>query len=47
MEILMRASLYITQFMDNENRRCAECVRELLDLRDGLLYVDIKVKRGF
>ncbi len=27
--------------MDNEERRCAEFVRELLDLRDGLLNADI------
>ncbi len=27
--------------MDNEEKRCAEFVRELLDLRDGLLHVDI------
>ncbi len=33
--------LYITQGMDNEEKRCAEFVRELLDLRDGLLHVDI------
>ncbi len=39
MEILRAASLCITQCMDEE--RCAEFVRELLDLRDGLLYVDI------
>ncbi len=38
-EILRGASLYITQCMDEE-RRCAEFVRELLDLRDGLLHVD-------
>ncbi len=27
--------------MGNEERRCAEFVRELLDLRNGLLHVDI------
>ncbi len=27
--------------MDNEERRCAEFIREFLDLRDGLLHVDI------
>ncbi len=40
MEILRAASLCITQCMDGE-RRCAEFVRELMDLRDGLLHVDI------
>ncbi len=40
MEILRGASLCITLCMDEE-RRCAEFVRELLDLKDGLLHVDI------
>ncbi len=40
MEISRGASLCITQYTDEE-RRCAEFVRELLDLRDGLLHVDI------
>ncbi len=39
-EILRGASPCITQCMDEE-RRCAEFVKELLDLRDGLLHVDI------
>ncbi len=34
-------SLCITQCLDNKERRCAEFVKELLDLRDGLLHVDI------
>ncbi len=37
----MGVSLCATQCMDNEERRCAEFVTELLDLRDGLLHVDI------
>ncbi len=41
MEILRGASLCITQYMDNEDRRCAEFVREVFDIRDGLLNVDI------
>ncbi len=44
MEILRVASLCIRQCLDNEERRCAECVRELLDLRDGLLHVDILIQ---
>ncbi len=40
MEILRGASLFITQCTDEE-RRCADFVRELLDLRDGLQHVDI------
>ncbi len=28
-------------YSNNEERRCAEFVRELLDLRDGLLHVEI------
>ncbi len=36
MAILRVASLCITQCMDNEGRRCAEFVRELLHLRDAL-----------
>ncbi len=40
MEILSGASLCITQCMDEE-RRCAGFVRELMDLTDGLLHVDI------
>ncbi len=41
-EILRGASLCIIQGMDNEEeRRCAEFVREVLVLRDGLLHVDI------
>ncbi len=39
MEILRGTSLCITQCMDEE-RRCAEFVGELQDLRDGLLHVD-------
>ncbi len=39
-EILRGSSLCITQCMDDE-RRCAEFVRELLDLRDRMLQVDI------
>ncbi len=41
MEILRGASLCITQCMDNEGRRCAEFVWELLHLTDGLLHVNI------
>ncbi len=41
MEILRGAYVCITQGMDNEERRCADSVRELRDLRDGLLHVDI------
>ncbi len=37
----MGAYVCITQCMDNGERRCAEFVRELLDLRDGMLHVDI------
>ncbi len=40
MEILKGASLCIIQCMDEE-RRWAEFVRELMDLSDGLLHVDI------
>ncbi len=32
--------------MDNEEGRCAEFVRELLDLRHGLLHVDILSQNG-
>ncbi len=41
MKILRGASLCITQCLDNEGRRCAEFVRELLDQINGLLHVDI------
>ncbi len=53
MEILSGASFYavytvcIMKIKDKikyfiyEERRCTEFVRELLDLRDGLLHVDI------
>ncbi len=38
----LKGSIFVqSQGMDNEERRCAEFVRELLDLRDGLLHVDI------
>ncbi len=40
LEILRVAYLCITQCMD-EDGRCAEFVMELLDLRDGLLHLDI------
>ncbi len=41
MEILRWASLYSIQCMDNEERRCTEFERELQNLSDGLLHVDI------
>ncbi len=46
MEILRGTSLCIAQCTDEE-RKCAEFVRELLDLRDGLLHVDILSQMRF
>ena len=41
-KVLRRASLCNTQGMDNRKEiRCAEFVRELLEIRDGLVHVDI------
>ncbi len=37
---ILRSALCITQCLDYEERRCAEFVRELLDLRDELLHDD-------